>query len=137
MPSLLLALSLLACPALPAAETAPPPSPAPSALAGQYTGTWRQNDEVNGTLRLNLAPVDAFSWTVEASFTYEGGEVPTKLKSIRVDGSKIEFAFSWEIQGTPGLSKLSGEWTNDRLEGKYSSESGGNITAGTWKVTKT
>jgi len=138
-PSTLLALALSVIPALPAAETksAPPAAgkaTAGPALAGEYAGVWKGKEESTGALRIKLKPGTAAAWAAEAWFTFEGAEVATTMKSIRVEGAKIEMVFGWLIQGTAAQSTLTGELTGDVLEGKYESTSEEGAASGTWKV---
>ena len=138
-PATLLALALSVLPSLPAAETksAPPvagKATAKPALAGEYAGNWKGKEESTGALRIKLKQDEAAAWAAEAWFTFEGAEVATTMKSIRVEGTKIEMVFGWLIQGTAAQSTLTGEVTGDVLEGKYESTSQEGAASGTWKV---
>ena len=142
LPSTLLVLTLFALPSLPAAETkvTPPPGAGNAevkpALAGEYAGSWKGSNDVTGALRIRLRQ-DGAGWVAEAWFTYEGAEVSTKMKSVQVDGSKVEMVFGWEVQGTAAQSKLNGDWTGDKLVGRYESTSAEGAAQGTWTVTRT
>jgi hypothetical protein len=106
--------------------------PAPGAgLAGKYVGRW-QSGEASGDLRLEFKPEAAAAWAVEASFTFEGTSVPTKTKSVRVDGTKVVLEIGWDVQGTVGQSKLSGELTGDTWQGTYASTGAEGESTGTW-----
>ncbi len=141
-PSTLLALALSVLPSLPAAETksAPPAAPVKSvvkaALAGEYAGNWKGKEESTGALRLKLKQDGATAWVAEAWFTFEGTEVATTMKSIQVEGTKLEMVFGWVVQGSAAQSTLTGELTADVLEGKYDSTSQEGAASGTWKVTR-
>ena len=142
LPATLLALTLLMLPSLPAAETraAPPPTAGKSAakpsVAGEYAGSYTGKNDTSGALRIKLKQ-DGAGWVAEAVFTFEGAEVPTKMKSVQVEGSKVEMVFAWEVQGTVASSKLNGDWSGDKLEGKYESTSAEGAASGTWSVTRT
>ncbi len=140
LPSTLLALNLLLLPSLSAAETksAPPSAGKSSAkptIAGEYSGNYKGSNETTGALRIKIK-ADGADWIAESMFTFEGTEVPTKMKSIKVEGSKVEIVFGWEVQGTAAQSKLNGEWDGTKIEGKYESSSAEGAAQGTWSVTR-
>jgi hypothetical protein len=142
LPALGFALIFSVLPALPAAETKSTPpartgNAAPSsALAGEYAGTWKAQNDSGGTLRIVLKSDGATAWSADASFTFEGAEITTKMKSVKVAEGKIEIVFGWEVQGTSAQSTLQGEWKGDVLAGKYDSTSAEGAAAGTWTVTR-
>lgn len=132
-----LLLTAVVCPAQ--TKPAAPPSAGKSATAiaaGDYTGTWKATNESGGALRLKLKNEAASGWAGEASFTFDGTNIPAKVTSIKVDGSKLELVFEWEIQGTPGKSRLFGEWQEGRLKGKYDSTPAEAAGEGTWEVAR-
>jgi len=142
IPSMLLVLCACASAIVFAAETKPSQPPAgesPAAkpsLPGQYAGKWKSSTDVTGALRIKIKQESA-GWAAEASFSFEGAEIPTKMKEIQVDGSKVRLIFDWKIQDTVGQSKLSGEVTGDTLQGTYESKTAsGESSGGTWIVTR-
>ena len=104
----------------------------PAALVGEYAGTWKNSEGAGGELRIVLRRDVAAAWSAEASFTTEGARVPTKMKSIRVDGSKVVMVFDWDVQGTAGQSKVSGELRDDTLQGTYETSGAAGESSGTW-----
>lgn len=141
--SLLIALSLVivAGPTAFAAEKKKKKSDAAAAsakpaLAGKYTGEWKGKEDSSGALRITFKQDDAGAWAAEAAFTFEGNEVPVKTKSLKVEGEKVEVVFEWQIQGTNGQSKLTGELKGNKLEGKYDSNVAEAASSGTWSVTR-
>lgn len=104
-------------------------------LAGKYAGTWKGPEESGGTLRIALKQEAGGQWTSEASFTFENTEVPTKTKSVQVDGSKVILIFTWSIDGSPGESHLTGELAGDKLSGTYKTINE-TPSSGTWTVTR-
>jgi hypothetical protein len=108
---------------------------APNQIAGKYTGTWK-SDADSGNLTLKLIQ-DAAIWTAEASFTFQGADIPATVNSVKVDGSTVEVVLGWTIDGTPGVSRLSGKLSDDKLHGSYQSETPDGVTTGTWSVTRT
>lgn len=113
-----------------AAATAKP------ALAGKFTGEWKGKEDSSGALRITFKQDDAGAWSAEAAFTFEGNEVPVKTKSLKVEGEKVEVVFEWQIQGTNGQSKLTGELKGNKLEGKYDSNVAEAASSGTWSLTR-
>jgi hypothetical protein len=67
--------------------------------AGNYLGEWR-SDADSGQLRFNLKEGTS-GWNAEVSFTFQGEQIPTRVTSVTVNGTKVELVFSWDIQGTP------------------------------------
>ena len=140
VPSVLLTLAL-ACSgfsATPAAAATATKSEAPAArvLAGQYKGSWKGSDQNSGDLRLSITQNGEGKWTAEASFTFEGNTIPTRMKTARVDGTKIELLFEWDADGNVAHSKTTGELKGDKLEGDYVTGGGAGGTRGTWTVTR-
>lgn len=119
----------------PSAPAASAPAAASAAVAGKYAGTWKGPEDSGGTLRIALKQEAGGPWTAEAWFTFENTPVPTKTKSVQVDGTKVLLAFTWAIDGSPGESQLTGELAGDKLSGTYKTinESPSN---GTWTVTR-
>lgn len=138
--SVLLLLGLFAAATLLAADKkAPlPPAgkdPATNPVAGDYTGTWESSDGASGKLRLTLKPHGS-GWGADASFSFEGVDATTKMKAVKVDGTKVELEFDWDHRGSPGESKLTGEVSGDKLSGTYQSKMGSEPSQGRWTVTR-
>ena len=131
---LLLSLSLLA--PLPAAEkpAAPAAAAAATLAAGTYVGSWRAQDESTGNLRLKFSQGADQQWKAEATFTYEGAEVPTATKTLKLEGGRVELTFSWEVQGVNASSTLKGEVQAGSLSGTYQSTVNEAASAGRWSV---
>jgi hypothetical protein len=129
----------LTCSSLSAAPSAPAPSPkAPvassaTALAGEYAGKWRGHDDASGNLKLKLKQ-DGAAWTAEASFTVEDASITPKVKTVKVEGGKVELTFGWEFRGTTQETTLIGEAAADTLSGRYESKTSSESTSGTWTV---
>ncbi len=131
---LLLSLSLLA--PLPAAEkpAAPAAAAAATLAAGTYVGSWRAQDESTGNLRLKFSQGADQQWQAEAMFTYEGAEIPTATKVLKLEGGRVELTFSWEVQGVNASSTLKGEVQAGSLSGTYQSTVNEAASAGRWSV---
>jgi hypothetical protein len=114
----------------------PPSSAKPAeqaSIAGKFVGKWKSSKDANGELRIKFTQASA-TWTAEASFFFEGAEIPSKMKEIQVNGSKVHLVFDWEINNTAGQSKLSGELTGDTLQGTYETSGPAGASEGTWSV---
>jgi hypothetical protein len=93
-------------------------SAAPQA-AGDYAGQWTASDGGTGKLRVSLKkPVD-FPWTGKVSFTFEGDEASTTMKSVEVKGTHVLLTFDYEVQGRTGSVEMTGELAGDSLQGSY------------------
>ena len=132
-----LALLLCTLPVLRAADPKAKASPAASAasLAGDYKGEWKSTEDASGELRIKLRQ-EGSTWTAQAVFTFENADVPTQIKSIEVEAAKVVLVFDWQIQGTPGQSRLLGELKGQTLEGTFETKSPEGPSKGTWKVTR-
>ncbi len=131
------ALSLLVPASLNAAEArAAVAAPAKSAesLAGEYAGKWKGENEMSGNLRLKLAQDKEGKWSADAAFSYEGTEVPTTTKSVKVEGGALELVMAWEVQGVSSSTKLTGELKDGSLQGKYESGTSESAATGTWSA---
>jgi hypothetical protein len=139
--AVMISLGVVACgvPALPAAESksAMKQAAAPAAaLAGQYKGAWKSADATTGDLRLAFKSNGDAAWAADASFTYEGTTFPTRMKTVRIEGAKIELVFEWDVDGNPAQSKVHGELKGDTLQGSYVTSGAAGETRGTWSVTR-
>ena len=105
-------------------------------LAGQFKGSWKGSDQNSGELRLSFSRNGEGTWSAEATFTFEGNSVPTRMKSVRVDGPKIELLFEWDADGNVAHSKVTGELKDDTLQGDYTTGGGAGETRGTWSVAR-
>ncbi len=127
------AAPLAAAPAKSADKPAAAPAAAPS---GEYKGTWKGRDDSSGDLKIKFTTGADAKLTAEAVFTFEGTAVPTRTKTLKVEGSRVELAFAWDVQGVSATSKLTGEIKGDRLEGTYESSTAEGAATGSWTVTR-
>ena len=114
----------------------PAATPAAAAPSGEYKGTWKGRDDSSGDLKIKFATGADAKLTAEAVFTFEGTAVPTRTKTLKVEGSRVELAFAWDVQGVSATSKLTGEIKGDRLEGTYESSTAEGAATGSWTVTR-
>ena len=91
---------------------------------GKYINIWRKQSDGK--------------WKCEASFTLGGQEVKTTMKSIKVEESKIEIRYEFDLQGNLLQSTLTGQLEGRTLEGKYKTVTVADsspVDEGVWKVT--
>ncbi len=137
---LLLTLALASGTALVAADSKPKTtsaakkSDAKASLAGHYLGKWKGAGEATGDLIIKLKKEGDAPWAVESSFTFEGSDIPTKPKSVEVNGTNVKMIFDWEIQGSAGQSTLVGELAGDTLTGTFETSGTAGESKGSWTV---
>jgi hypothetical protein len=102
--------------------------------AGNFAGTWR-NDVDSGKVKLSLKR-EGDVWTASMVFTYQETEIPAKVTSLKVHGSKVEVVAAWTIQESVGQSRMVGEQSGDKIEGTFESETTEGTSSGTWSVTR-
>lgn len=105
---------------------------------GDYDGQWTSDQSGDsGKFHCSLKK-SGDSWDSSAYFVYQGEKIIGSPKSTKVDGSKLEMVFEYEIGGMTLHSVMTGEWTGNTLEGKYASKSSDEspVDTGTWKVTR-
>ena len=103
-------------------------------LAGTYKGSW--SGAATGDFRLKLEQTGA-EWKADIVFTMGTDEVKTKIKSVKVDGAKVDIVYDFDLQGTPLESTVSGQLTGNTMEGTYKTKTvadGSPVDEGTWKV---
>jgi hypothetical protein len=118
------------------AQNAEKSTAAAAAPNGEYKGSWKGRDDSSGDLRIKFATGADSKLTAEAVFTFEGTAVPTRTKTLKVEGNRVELAFAWDVQGVSATSKLTGEIKGDRLEGTYESSTAEGAATGSWSVTR-
>jgi hypothetical protein len=110
------------------------PAKTAATLAGEYAGKWKAENEASGNVRLKLSQAADGKWSADVVFSYEGTEIATTTKSIKVEGSKLEVVMAWEVQGVSSSSTLKGELKGDTIEGKYDSAAAEGAATGTWNA---
>jgi hypothetical protein len=120
---------------LPTDDAARKGSAAPLA-AGDYAGHWTGSDGATGNLHIFLKKPANSPWEGKVSFTYEGDESSTTMKSVAVNGTHVVLAYEYEVQGSSGAVEMTGELAGDTLQGDYKITMGdGN--GGSWRVSRT
>jgi hypothetical protein len=87
-------------------------------LAGRYTGEWKSNSSGNGgALHMTPAPAPDGTWKCEAGFTLDGAKITTATHEIKVQDSKLDVSYDFEVQGARLRSRMTGEWDGSGLFG--------------------
>src|SRR2546423_6355440 len=106
--------------------------------AGDYSGDWSSGDGgAGGKFNLSLKP-DGDAWKCSVTFTMGAEQYKTTVTSVKIDGSKLEAVYEYDLQGYKLRSKIQGQLAGGTLEGKYHSTTVADNAAaseGTWKAT--
>jgi hypothetical protein len=109
-------------------------------LAGRYAGEWKSNNSgASGSVRISLEPSTGGTWKCEVTFTLEGEEVRTIMRSAKLEQSKLDVAYDFTVQGTSLRSHIIGTWNGKAFDGQYQTtavESGAAIDDGTWSAVR-
>jgi hypothetical protein len=104
--------------------------------AGDYAGQWTGSDGATGNLHVSLKKPADSPWEGKVSFTFEGDEASTTMKSVEVNGTHVLLTYEYEVQGSQGGVEMTGELAGDSLQGSYKITRGdGN--GGSWKANRT
>ena len=104
-------------------------------LGGTYKGSW--SGAASGDFRLKLEQNPGGDWTADIVFTMGTDEVKTKIKSVKVEGNKVDIVYVFDLQGNALESTVSGQLTGKTMEGTYKTKTvadGSPVDEGTWKV---
>ncbi|HLK68240.1 MAG TPA: hypothetical protein VKU19_32625 [Bryobacteraceae bacterium] len=95
-------------------------SGADSDLAGHYSGEWKSNSAGGGgSFRLNLDATAGGTWKCEVVFTYAGAEVKTQMHEVKVNQSKLDAAYDFDLMGNALRSHITGELKGKAFDGVY------------------
>ena len=105
-------------------------------FSGTYKGKWT-GGQADGDISLTIRTGDGDTPKAEVSFTIAGQDVKCNVTSVKVDGSKIDVVYEFDLGDTKLQSTVSGQLTGKTLEGTYKTKSVGDGSAvdeGTWKA---
>jgi hypothetical protein len=109
-------------------------------LAGRYAGEWKSNSSGgNGSFRMSLDPAPGGAWKCEVTFTFAGEEVKTIVRQVKVDQSKLEAAYDFDLLGGTLRSRITGDWNGKAFEGRYQTtavEGGAAVDDGVWSAAR-
>ena len=107
-------------------------------LAGRYTGEWKSNGAAgSGTIHISLQPQSDAAWKCDVGFNFQGDDVKTTIRACKLDESKLDASYDFELQGTALRSKITGHWNGKAFEGTYETstvEGGDAIDDGSWNA---
>jgi hypothetical protein len=104
-------------------------------LNGTYKGTW-SGGQASGDITMTLRTVDGAP-KAEVSFSLGGQDIKCNVTSLKVDGSKIEISYNFDLGDTKLQSTATGQLNGKTLEGTYTTKSladGSAVDEGTWKA---
>ena len=68
-------------------------------LAGRYAGERKSDSSGNGgKLKMTLVASPDGTWKCDTSFTPDGGEVETVTHHIKLQDSKLDLSYDFEVQ---------------------------------------
>src|SRR5271167_4579880 len=106
-------------------------------VAGKYKGSYSGAAGESGEIKVMLKQSDDGAWKSEVTFTYEGENIKTKIKSVTVDGAKVKIVYEFDLEDDGLESTLSGELSGTTLSGDYKTKAGADgsaVSEGTWNV---
>lgn len=113
---------------------------ADSDMAGRYTGEWKSNGAGGGgAFHITLDAQSGGAWKCGAGFTFNGEEIGTTHCTVKLEQSKLELAYDFELDGNPLHSKLAGQWNGKTFDGQYettSTEGGDAVDDGSWQAAR-
>ena len=102
---------------------------------GAYKGTWAGASS-GGDFHLTLKADNKGVLSGDVGFTIDGNEVPSKIVSLKVDGSSLAMVYEFDLQGNKLQSSVQGKLKGKSLEGTYKTTAGDSpVDEGTWKAT--
>ena len=105
-------------------------------INGTYKGTWT-GGQANGDITLTFRLGDAGATKADVSFTIAGQDVKCNVTSVKIDGSKVEVIYDFDLGDVKLQSTATGESNGKTLEGTYKTKSlgdGSAVDEGTWKA---
>ena len=108
-------------------------------LAGRYTGEWKSDASGNGgALRMMLEAAPDGTWKCETGFTLDGADIKTTTHQIKLQDSKLDVSYDFEVQGANLRSHMTGEWNGNAFKGRYETSviDGDAVDAGTWSASR-
>ena len=102
---------------------------------GDYKGTYSGGGG-GGDFRITIKPDGKGGMSAQVGFTVNGEAVNANTTSLKINATKIEFAYDFDLQGTKLTSAAKGEITGKTLQGTYTTSAERQaVDQGTWKAT--
>src|SRR5579884_2545859 len=91
-------------------------------LSGTYKGTW-SGGQANGDITMTFRATAEGPAKADVSFTISGQDVKCNVKSVKMDGSKLEIVYEFDLGDIKLQSTATGEVKDKVLEGTYKTKS--------------
>ena len=110
--------------------------------AGTYQGDWASDASgVRGGFRMTLKAAGEGKWQGEVTFTIAEMEFKTTVKSLKIEGAKIEMSYEYELGDGAGrlMSTITGALEGAKVEGRYQAKTvpdGAVVDEGAWKAAR-
>src|SRR5579863_8184267 len=75
--------------------------------AGNYVGKW-VGGSAEGVIKIALTQ-EKGEWKADVSFTYGDADIKCKTVSVKVEGSKLDLVYTFEIAGMQAQSTVTGD----------------------------
>ena len=107
-------------------------------VTGRYAGEWKSNGSGgNGVFRLSLEPAPDGAWKCEVTFTFAGEDVKTIMREVKVEQSKLDASYDFDLMGNTLTSRITGEWNGKAFDGKYKTTGDGEaVDEGVWSAAR-
>jgi|SRR5581483_607204 len=105
-------------------------------VSGTYKGTWT-GGMANGDITMTFTSGADGGPKADVSFTVQGQDVKCNVTSLKVDGSKIEVTYDFDLGDTKLQSTATGTIDGKNMQGTYKTKSladGSAVDEGTWKA---
>ena len=78
------------------------------------------------------------TWKCEAGFSLEGADIKTTTRQIKLQDSKLDVSYDFEVQGASLRSRVTGEWNGSVFKGRYETTvvDGAAVDEGTWSASR-
>ena len=109
---------------------------ADDAIKGNFVGDWSGSSGGSGTFRLLIEPADGKP-KCSVSFTFAGEEVKTNVTLCKIEATKLDAQYDFELGGNRLQSTIHGELKENTLKGEYQTKAladGSDVDAGDWKA---
>jgi hypothetical protein len=109
-------------------------------LVGRYAGDWKSNgNDSGGAFRMSLETAGDGAWKCAMTFTVSGDDVVTTARQCKVENSKLEASYDFNLQGAALRSQITGAWNGQKFTGQYQTtvvEGGAPVDDGTWSAAR-
>jgi len=111
---------------------------ADDAIKGSFVGDWSGSSGGSGTFRLLVEPADGKP-KCTVSFTFAGEEVKTNVTLCKIEATKLDAQYDFELGGNHLQSTIHGDLKENALKGEYHTKAladGSDVDAGDWKAAR-